>query len=154
MRVYWHPEAPAYRAEWRGVAEIISIAERQRLDQERKAAALREHKARLIDRTLQRTAQGMQCEKCGSRLTRHQPRPLHETHHVVPYRFCDVCDAEYRDFIAALQGRGNAECYWHNEDWQAAWRSWVDYQGTLDRFIKSKEFLRLMRELKTPEGGE
>jgi hypothetical protein len=35
----------------------------------------------------------------------------------------------------------------------AHWRCWVDYQASIDRYMKSKEFLLLLQELrqKSPE---
>jgi hypothetical protein len=30
------------------------------------------------------------------------------------------------------------------------WRAWIDYQSRIDRYARSKEFLRLMHELKQP----
>jgi hypothetical protein len=55
-----------------------------------------------------------------------------------------------RDYIERLQGRGDPDCYWHNDEWLDAWRKWIDYQGSVDRYVKSKEFLRLIQEFKKP----
>jgi hypothetical protein len=65
----------------------------------------------------------------------------------VPYRFCASCSEEYIDYIERLKGGGDSECYWRNDEWLESWRRWIDYQGALDRFIRSKEFSRLLKEL-------
>lgn len=132
------------------MAEIIPIAERLHLTRQKEAATQRGRKFQVLEKTLLFTPVEFRCEKCGGIVEPHvstshgggdPPR--------VPYRFCDICGQEYRDYITRLQGAGDPGRYWQNEDWQAAWRSWIDYQGRLDRFIKSKEFLQLVQELKT-----
>jgi len=132
------------------MADIIPIAERLVLIQQREAAAQRDRKFQVIEKTLLFTPAAFRCEKCGGMVEAHiaaahsggdPPR--------VPYRFCDICGQEYHDFIARLQGEGDPARYWQNEDWLSAWRSWIDYQGNLDQFIKSKEFMQLVQELKT-----
>jgi predicted amidophosphoribosyltransferase len=127
------------------MAEIIPIAERLLRVQQQEAAAQRDRKVQVIEKTLLFTPVEFRCEKCGGMVEPHAGGEPHR----VPYRFCETCGQEYRDFIARLQGAGDPGRYWQNEDWQSAWRSWIDYQGNLDRFIKSKEFLQLVQELKT-----
>ena len=66
----------------------------------------------------------------------------------LPYKFCEACEDEYLDYIERLQGRGDPDCYWHNDAWLDSWRKWIDYQGSVDHYVKSKEFLRLLQEFK------
>lgn len=134
------------------MADIISIKERQQAEQARKALDARQHKARVVERTLQRTLEGSRCEKCGTPVA--PPPSDTPVEPSIPYRFCSVCQSEYNDFIAKLQSRANPQFYWQNDDWLAAWRTWIDYQGALDRYSKSKEFRQLIQELNTPGGVE
>jgi len=71
----------------------------------------------------------------------------------IPYRFCESCAEEYIDFIERLKGGGDPDRYWHNDAWLAVWKSWIDYQSSIDNYLKSKEFLKLLREMKqtTPD---
>ena len=71
--------------------------------------------------------------------------------HKIPYNFCESCKEEYLDYIDRLRGGGNPEYYWHNENWLDIWQKWIDYQHTIDCYLKSKEFNRLLQELKQPE---
>ena len=64
------------------------------------------------------------------------------------HRFCESCAEEYIEYIERLKGRGNPECYWHNAEWLDLWQKWIDYQGALDRYMKSKAFAKLLNELK------
>lgn len=64
----------------------------------------------------------------------------------VPYRFCENCAVDYKDYIAMLQGKNESGCDWHNDQWLAVWRNWIDYQGAVDSFRKSKEFRKLLNE--------
>jgi hypothetical protein len=52
------------------------------------------------------------------------------------------------EYIERLKGRGDADCYWHNESWIDSWTKWIEYQSSVDRYIKSKEFKKLLDELK------
>ena len=52
------------------------------------------------------------------------------------------------EYIERLKGRGDAECFWHNSEWLDLWHRWIEYQGALDRYMKSKEFVKLLNELK------
>ncbi|MBW2180598.1 MAG: hypothetical protein JRG81_09550 [Deltaproteobacteria bacterium] len=38
------------------------------------------------------------------------------------------------------------DCYWHNAEWLDSWRKWIDYQASVDRYLKSKEFTKLIKE--------
>ena len=58
---------------------------------------------------------------------------------------------EYKDYIARLQGNGNPAYYWHNDVWLDMWQKWIHYQHAIDTYLKSKEFTRLLQELK--QGG-
>jgi hypothetical protein len=66
----------------------------------------------------------------------------------VPYNFCEACSDEYLEYIERLKGAGDPDCYWHNEAWIDAWGKWIDYQSSVDRYLKSKEFIQLINELK------
>ena len=72
----------------------------------------------------------------------------------IPYRFCESCSEEYIDYIERLKGKGDSDCYWHNDDWLEIWKRWIDYQGVIDRYLKSKEFIQLVQELKDTKPDE
>jgi hypothetical protein len=59
-----------------------------------------------------------------------------------------ACSQEYIEYIDRLKGGGDSDCYWHNEAWIDAWSKWIEYQSSVDRYIKSKEFKMLLDELK------
>jgi hypothetical protein len=89
------------------------------------------------------------CEKCGTQIQPDESRtqrPIGDLR--VPYRFCESCAEEYIDYIERLKGRGDSEYYWHNDIWLELWRKWIDYQGAIDSYLKSKEFRQLLEELK------
>ncbi|MBC8463964.1 MAG: hypothetical protein H8D61_03200 [Deltaproteobacteria bacterium] len=89
------------------------------------------------------------CEKCGAQINTENKKQNHANHKThIPYRFCNGCYEEYFDYIDRLKGKGDQDCYWHNEEWLSAWRSWIDYQSSIDLYLKSKEFVQLVDELK------
>jgi hypothetical protein len=52
------------------------------------------------------------------------------------------------DYIEALKGVKDSDNYWHNDTWMKVWATWIAHQGAIDSYLKSKEFERLLDELK------
>ncbi|MEJ2638588.1 MAG: hypothetical protein P8010_03340 [Desulfosarcinaceae bacterium] len=131
------------------MGDLISLAnKRQRCDKE-KAGQQRRHKIRAVRRVLQCTQCAAKCEKCGAGISQGEPDPKKQLR--IPYQLCEECGDEYIDYIERLQGRGDAEQYWHNEAWMKIWRAWIDYQGAIDQYLKTREFERLLDELRTTQ---
>ena len=128
------------------MADIISFENKVGLSDTRKAEMDRQRKIRFIQKMLQRPLTSAKCEKCGIRI--NPDGNAIKNHLRVPYCFCPDCSEEYIDYIEQLKGKGNPDNYWHNETWQKVWRAWIDYQNTIDQFLKSKEFKKLLKEIK------
>jgi hypothetical protein len=130
------------------LADIISLDDKLETSREKKTALRRRQKAVAVRRVVQCTSCSFKCEKCGTQI---EPRTDDKSKHQrLPYKFCEACEDEYGDYLERLQGRGDPDCYWHNEAWLDSWRKWIDYQGSVDQYVKSKEFLRLLQEFKQP----
>jgi hypothetical protein len=133
------------------LADIIPLDDKIEVAREKKAAVRRQQKGVIVRRVLQCTGCSLKCEKCGSQIEAGAVVTSERCPHSrFPYKFCEACEDEYQDYIERLQGRGDADCYWHNDEWLDAWRKWIDYQGSVDRYVKSKEFLMLIQEFKKP----
>jgi hypothetical protein len=133
------------------VADIISIDEKLKISREKQAALIRRRKIQAVQKVFQCTQCSFKCEKCGSQINPEKASP--ECNHQfqrVPYHFCKSCEEEYLDYIDRLQGKGNPEWYWHNEQWLKLWKDWISYQSSVDLYLKSKEFSQLVEELKKP----
>jgi hypothetical protein len=128
------------------MADIISFENKVGLSDTKKAEMNRQRKIRFIQKMLRRPFTSAKCEKCGIPIN---PDGNAAEHHLrVPYCFCLDCSEEYIDYIEQLKGKGNPDNYWHNETWQRVWRAWIDYQNTVDQFLKSKEFKKLLKEIR------
>jgi len=130
------------------VADIIKIDDKLQLSKTKKAALARHRKILAVQKVFHCTHCASKCAKCGTQISMAQ---YHKNRHIqsnIPYRFCESCLEEYADYIERLQGRGERESYWHNEAWLDVWRKWIDYQGTIDRYLKSKEFVQLINEIR------
>ena len=131
------------------MTNIISFKDKKGLVEQKQAALIRKRKVLAVRKVFQCTPCAFKCEKCGTQINRGTGdtdgyrRKLN-----VPYNFCEACSEEYLDFIERLKGAGDPDCYWHNEAWIDAWKTWIDYQSSVDRYLKSKEFVRLIEELK------
>ena len=126
------------------MADIISLENKVRSSDTKIVEMDRRRKVKFVQRMLRPPLTVAKCEKCGTRINptgRAIERRLR-----VPYRFCPDCSEEYVDYIEQLKGKGNPNNYWHNGTWQKLWRAWIDYQNTLDQFLKSKEFKKLIEE--------
>ena len=131
------------------MADIISIDKKLDLAKDKKAALIRRRKVLAVQKVFQCTHCSMKCEKCGTQIE-HNPEvgEKYRRKLSVPYNFCQGCSDEYLEYIERLKGRGDEDCYWHNESWIDAWTKWIEYQSSVDRYIKSKEFKKLLDELK------
>ncbi|RJQ68220.1 MAG: hypothetical protein C4519_23470 [Desulfobacteraceae bacterium] len=125
------------------MTKVISLDDKLKLSAEQRAAVLRKQKIMAVRKVFQCTHCPSKCERCSAPLGMY-PR---EQDPKTPYRFCLSCAEEYTDYIQRLQGKGDAEAYWHNHDWLKAWHAWIEYQGAIDSYLRSKEFRRLLEEL-------
>lgn len=131
------------------MANVISIDKKLKLSGDRKQQILRKRKVLAVRQMLQCTRCAVKCERCGANISQSQQhKTLNMTSGHLPYRFCENCCDEYLDYIERLKGKGDTDCYWHNADWLEGWRLWIDYQATIDRYVKSKEFKQLIEEFK------
>lgn len=133
------------------MADVISIQTKLKHSKRRQAEIDRKRKILAVQRIFQCTQCAMKCERCGTQVSRPDETPAQGPgHRELPYRFCEGCAEEYIDYIERMKGGGDPDCYWRNEDWLAVWKTWIDYQGARDRYVKSKGFTRLLNELKQP----
>jgi hypothetical protein len=128
------------------MGEIISLDEKLKCTQEKRDTIIRKRKLLAVRKIFRCTHCMSKCEKCGIQITSDN-RPEIPTFKT-PYVFCDSCAEEYRDYIDALKGKENAAMYWHNDAWMKVWATWIEHQGAVDSYMKSKEFERLLNELK------
>lgn len=128
------------------MSKIISLDDKLKLSADQKAAVVRKRKIMAVRKVFQCTHCASKCERCGTGIG---PEPQKYTDSPrVPYNFCDSCAEEYIDYIDRLQGKGDPEAYWHNHDWLKVWRAWIEYQGTIDQYLRSEEFQNLLKELR------
>ena len=137
------------------MAKLIPIDDKLALAKEKKEALIRKRKIQAVQKIFQCTQCAFKCEKCGTQIgqeldvNQKVERPVR-----IPYRLCESCTEEYIDYIERHQGRGDPDCYWHNESWIELWRSWIAYHGAIDSYLKSKEFMKLLQELKQQSPDE
>jgi len=128
------------------MADIIPLTTKARLSDAQKAEIDRQRKIRFIQKILRLPHTTANCEKCGSKI--NPEGGIFKRQLRVPYYFCSDCSEEYIAYIEQLKGHGNPDDYWHNGSWQKIWRAWIDYQNTIDQFLKTKEFQKLLKEIK------
>ena len=139
------------------MADVISLDQKLRQSKERQAEIIRKRKILAVQKVFQCTHCAFKCEKCGTQIQAPQDQPTQggagKSYHI-PYRFCESCTEEYIDYIERMQGRGDPDCYWHNDVWLTVWKTWIDYQSATDGYLKSKEFLQLLEEIKKGTSGD
>lgn len=137
------------------MSNIIHLGNKLQHSKEKKAALNRKRKLLAIQKVFQCTHCAFKCEKCGTQINPEERETMTASGDIrVPYRFCESCCEEYIDYIERLKGKGDSDCYWHNDVWLEAWRKWTDYQGVVGRYLKSKEFVQLLQELKETRSDE
>ena len=131
------------------MTKIIQLDDKLQHSKEKKAEIIRKRKILAVQKIFQCTQCIFKCEKCGTQIRHDQKSTVGAAGDFkVPYRFCESCSEEYGDYIQRLQGKLTPEYYWHNQDWIEVWNKWIDYQNVMGRYLKSKEFRRLLSELK------
>lgn len=129
------------------MADIISLGEKIQLTKEKSAELIKKRKISAIRKSFHCAHCVSKCEKCGTQVSLKSNVSENDPYHLrIPYRFCEACSDEYINYIDHLKGKGDLECYWHNAEWLDSWRRWIDYQASVDRYLKSKEFTRLINE--------
>ena len=131
------------------MADVISLDDKLELAKDKKAELIRRRKVLAVQKVFQCTQCVFKCEKCGIQISHnYEVKEKTSTNLKVPYRLCESCSEEYIDYIQRHKGGGDSDCYWRNESWIDLWKKWIDYQSAIDRYLKSKEFLQLIQELK------
>lgn len=132
------------------MSNVISFENKLKTVKESKDATLQQRKILTVQKALQCFHCAIKCEKCGMQVSSgcsgHQQHACTGCH--APYRFCDSCNEEYLDYIEYLKGSPSAGCYWQNGAWAETWQRWIDYQASVDRYYKTKEFKRLVDEMR------
>lgn len=131
------------------MADIIPLQAKLQHTKNKEAEIIRKRKILAVQKIFQCTHCAFKCEKCGTQISAEDKRNLDNMYEIkIPYRFCESCSEEYADYINSLSGKGDSKYYWYNDEWLELWKKWIDYQGVMDRYLKSKEFKQLLQELK------
>jgi hypothetical protein len=128
------------------MANIISLTAKRKCSQEKKDAISRKRKLLAVRKIFRCTHCASKCEKCGVQVGAEN-RPTLPAYRL-PYAFCQSCAQEYVEYIEALKGNNDVTLYWHNDAWMKVWSTWIEHQGAVDSYLKSKEFEKLLNELK------
>jgi hypothetical protein len=133
------------------MSKIISLDDKLKLSAEQRVEVVRKRKIMAVRKVFQCTHCASKCERCGTSLGPDNRGQADNPR--VPYNFCDSCSEEYIEYIQRLQGKGGSDAYWYNHAWLKVWQAWIEYQGAIDQYLRSKEFRRLLDELR-PEPND
>ena len=128
------------------MGNIISLDKKIKYTREKQDAIVRKRKLLAVRKIFRCTHCVSKCEKCGVQVTAENNPKVPGFR--IPYTFCDSCSEEYVEYIDMLKGKRNEASYWHNDAWIKVWSSWIEHQGAIDSYLNSKEFKRLLDELK------
>jgi len=132
------------------MSKIISLDDKLKLSAEQRADVVRKRKIMAVRKVFQCTHCASKCERCSISLGPENRSQADNTR--IPYHFCDSCAEEYVEYIDRLQGKSDSEAFWYNHAWMKVWQSWIEYQGAIDQYLRSREFRQLLAELR-PDGN-
>jgi hypothetical protein len=132
------------------MADIISLNQKLQNQKTRQDAIIRKRKILGAQKMFKCIRCAFKCEKCGATIefgpqTKTKDRDMALK---PPYNLCQSCHEEYEDYINLLKGKKIVDDYWHNDLWAELWKRWIDYQSAVDSYLKSKEFKKLLVELR------
>ena len=136
----------SYEHGGQAMGNIISLDKKIKFTQQKQDAIVRKRKLLAVRKIFRCTHCAAKCEKCGVQITGENNPESPEFR--VPYNFCGSCSEEYIDYIERLKGKQNEALYWHNDAWIKVWSTWIEHQGAVDSYLKSKAFQQLLDELK------
>ena len=122
------------------MAEVIDLKDRKGQEQKK----LRESAGRRMRAVAGALACGLcprRCSYCG--LAIENPLAVAGDS---PYPFCESCGEEYRAFKRRDRKSAEQEAFWHNEQWERMWRTWLEQMQAAEEFRRTPAFMRLMRE--------
>jgi len=125
------------------MTKVIDIEDRLRLEQRKKAKVEKAKKLEAVRKMMQCSRCLARCARCGVQFDTTEMYKRYPG----PYRLCSFCQEEYDDFLRIIEKGQESPCYWHNREWLALWRSWVDYQQAMKTYNESPEFIDLVREV-------
>ena len=121
------------------MAEVIDLSQRLIREKRRRQAQER----RRAEAVAEAMACGLcphRCSHCGAVIDEYV-LPLPEA----PYPLCPTCTDELRAYLEYKRGEGSREAFWHNEQWERMWESWLAYMKAAQEFRRSPAFMRLMQ---------
>ncbi len=133
------------------MSKVISLDDKLKLTAKQRKALARKRKIIAVRKVFQCTHCASKCERCGTSIGPEDKG--NEAVNRVPYNFCESCAEEYVEYINRLQGRQNSDDYWYNHAWIKVWQTWIEYQGAIDEYLRSKEFRQLLDELRSGDDG-
>jgi len=124
--------------------KVINIEEHMEVGRQKKQDAERRRLVEGFRQFLQCSSCRMKCFRCGSHLevSMESSYPLD-----IPVSLCKNCREEYEEYQKSVEGVENKDILWHNQEWKAMWKLWIEYQKASRQFMNSKEVEDLLEYL-------
>ncbi len=134
------------------MSKVIRLDERLKLTAKQRRRLERRRRIIAVHNVFQCTQCASKCQRCGASMGPHKRDGDQDTQ--VPYNFCESCAEEYVAYINHLQGKHDPDDYWYSHAWLKVWQTWIEYQGAKDLYLRSKEFRRLLFELRARDSSD
>lgn len=124
------------------MGEIIDFKDRLKKERETSDEKVILKKREMVKRFFQCARCVAKCAMCGAHPESEELRP------VGSFSLCEFCYEDYQDYKSHLGGAPAKGCWWQNQTWLNMWRSWLDFQRSIESYTRSREFIRLLNEFK------
>ena len=129
------------------MSKIISFNKRRIDKKEKTGKEKKELKILAVQKIFQCIRCAFKCEKCGANVEFDAtPDDSKTSTFHIPYNLCEECREEYIAYILFQKGKKDPNDYWRNDQWATLWEKWIDYQGAMDNYLKSRGFKQLIHE--------
>lgn len=128
------------------MADIIDLNNKLNKQKEENSRILKKLKMHIIRNLNQCSLCHLKCARCSANI---QGKDMSVTTSL-PFHLCESCCNEYKAYIDFTKGNmvAKKKAYWLTDEWMAIWENWLAYQDSIKKYRESKEFLKLLNEVK------
>ncbi len=128
--------------------KILSITDRLKEKKRKRHDEIYRLKMKAVLKTVQCASCQLSCGMCGAHVESADMTCPGISYPSKP-NLCEICRAEYEDFLKMTKGNKGSDIFWHNRQWMRLWLSWTEFHKAIKEFRDSKEFMEMTKDFES-----